>query len=66
MSGFQRKDDVTKWQQRNGIARARVERVPRGTQFLPHLSNGELMYDIPFYQMIVGHIRQEIPLQMAC
>jgi hypothetical protein len=55
MGGFQREDDATKWQQRNGIARARVERVPRDTQFIPHPSNGESRgYDIPFHQMMVG------------
>jgi hypothetical protein len=55
MGGLQREDDATKWQQMNGIARARVERVPRDTQFLPHPSNGELRgYDIPFCQMMVG------------
>ncbi len=50
--GSQREEDAAKWQQRNGIAR--VERIPRDTQFLPHPSNGGLRgYDIPFCQMMV-------------
>jgi hypothetical protein len=52
MDGFQGEDNATKLQQRNGIAR--VERVPRDTQFLPHPSNGGSRgYDIPFRQMMV-------------
>jgi hypothetical protein len=55
MGGFQREDDAAKWQQWNGIARARVERVPRDTQFFPNPSNGGSRgYDVPFRQMIVG------------
>jgi hypothetical protein len=55
MGRLQREDNFAKWRQRNGIARARVERVPSNTQFLPHPSNGESRgYDIPFCQMMVG------------
>ena len=49
---FQREDDAAKWQQKNVVAR--VERVFRDTQFLPHLSIAGLRgYDIPFSEMIV-------------
>jgi hypothetical protein len=52
MDGSQREEDAAKWRQRNGIAR--VERVPRDTQFLSHPSNGRSRgYDIPYYQMMV-------------
>jgi hypothetical protein len=53
MDRFQREEDTAKWQQKNGIAR--VERVLRDTQFLPHPSNGGSRgYNIPFLQMMVG------------
>ena len=56
MDQFPREDDAAKWRRNNVIVR--VDRVPRDTQFLPHLRvGGARGYDIPFRQMLVVSYR---------
>ena len=49
------------WRRSNGIAR--VDRVPRDTQFLPHPSNGGTRgYDIPFREFILENYQAGRPI----